>query len=435
MDLALNNALILENRKVVERSIGISGGKIREVSLHHIKAKKEIDCFGKLLLPGLIDVHVHFREPGFTYKEDWASGSRAALAGGITTVFDMPNTRPQTTTVKALAQKIKLARKKSYCNFGMHFGATAENINEIKKAKGIRSIKIYFGSSTGNMLLNDDKKIAEILKYARKKNIVVCVHAEDDFVILRNSTKGKNLKAKDHDKIRSAEAEAEAIKKLLALQRKTKCRMHFCHLSSERGVKLIANAKKKSRLITAEVSPHHLFLTNKDIKGLGNFGKVNPSIKSEKDRRALWKGIFNGTIDVIATDHAPHTITEKRKHYALAPSGLPGVETMLPLLLDAMHSGKISVNEIQALCCANPAKIFGLKGKGEIKNGVDADLVVVDVMAERKVENKKLFSKCGWSPWNGKRLKGRVEKTILAGKVVFDNGKIIGKGNGKKVFV
>src|SRR3989344_7922311 len=192
MDLALNNALILQNRKVVERSIGISGGKISRVSRHPIKAARSIDCFGKFLLPGLIDVHVHFRDPGLTNKEDWASGSRAAVAGGVTTVFDMPNTKPQTTTAKTLEQKIRLAKKKSYCNCGIHFGATADNIGEIKKAKGIGSIKIYFGSSTGNMLLNDDKKLLEMMKAARKRDFVVCVHAEDDFVISKNSAKYKN---------------------------------------------------------------------------------------------------------------------------------------------------------------------------------------------------------------------------------------------------
>ena len=434
MDLALNNALILENRKVVERSIGISGGKISKISRHHIRAAKEIDCFGKLVLPGLIDVHVHFREPGMTWKEDWGSGSRAAIAGGITTVFDMPNTKPQTTTFRALKQKIKLAKKKSYCNFGIHFGATGGNVGEIRKAKGIGSVKIYFGSSTGNMLLNDEKKLLEILKIAKKRNFVVCVHAEDDAIISENEGKLAEANAAMHDLIRNAKAEASAVKKLLKLQEKAKCRMHFCHLSSRHGLSLIAKAKKKNKKITAEVAPHHLFLTNKDVGRLGNFGKVNPSIKGGGDRKALWSGIFNGAIEVIATDHAPHTIAEKRRPYKDAPSGIPGLETMLPLLIDAMHSGKISVNEIQALCCENPAKIFGLNGKGKVKTGYDADLVVVDPMAERKVENKKLFTKCGWSPWNRKRLKGTVEKTILAGKLVFDNGKIIGKASGTGVY-
>ena len=433
MDIALNNALILENRKVVERSIGISNGKIRKISTHRIKAAREIDCFGKLLLSGLIDVHVHFREPGFIHKEGWNSGSRAAVAGGITSVFDMPNTRPQTTTLKALSQKIKLAKKKSYCNFGIHFGATGENIAEIKKAKGIRSIKIYFGSSTGNMLLNDEEKLLEIMEIAKKKDFVVCVHAEDDAIISGNSIKYSKGNSGVHDKIRSAEAEAAAIVKLLGMRKKSKCRMHFCHISGRKGLLLIAKAKKKSRAITAEATPHHLFLNNKDVGRLGNFGKVNPSIKSEKDRKALWKGIFNGAIDVIATDHAPHTIAEKKRPYRDAPSGLPGIETMLPLLLDAMHKGKVSINEIQTLCSENPAKIFGLEGKGAIKKGFDADLVVVDVMAEKKVENKKLFTKCRWSPWDGQRLKGVVEKTIVGGKVVFENGKVIGKPEGKAV--
>lgn len=423
MSLALNSGKAFISGKLVRANILIEGGKIKSVSAKKISAEKEIDCTGKTILPGAIDCHVHFRTPGFEHKEDMDSGSQGALRGGVTTVMDMPNTSPATTTVGALQQKRSLAATDCRVNFDAYMAATGKNFSEIEDAPALRAVKIYFGSSTGNMLFNNEAGIMWLFSLAKQKGFIVAAHAEDEAEIQKNTEKFRTeSNPVVHMKIRSDIAETKAVKTLCTLQGKIGNRLHIAHLSSKKGLEAVKKAKrgKTGKNVTCEVTPNHLFLSSKDYKKLGNLIKCNPSIKSEADRKALWKGFKAGAIDMIATDHAPHTREEKGRGYWEAPSGIPGVETMLPLLLDAVARKKITLKRVVQTACEKPAQIFGWNTKGSIKEGFDADLIVVDMKKTLKVEDQKLATKAGYSPFNGQKLKGVVEKTIVGG-VVFEN--------------
>ncbi|MFH1642864.1 MAG: dihydroorotase family protein [Nanoarchaeota archaeon] len=381
--LLLKNCRILDNDVLVQTDILISNGKIKKLAANQFKADKFIDLKNKIVMPGVIDSHVHFRDPGLTNKEDFLTGSKAASKGGITTIIDMPNTVPPTVSVKNLNLKRKNA-KKSVVNYGFHFGVTDNNLSEITKAKNIASVKIFMDSTTGNMKVDDVKVLAKIFKKCK----IVSVHAEGN-----------------------------KIKKAVNLINKTKNMLYLCHISSNSELAAI----KKNDRIFIEVTPHHLFLTIKDCKKLGPFAKMKPNLKTKKDAEALWNAINSGFIDTVATDHAPHTKDEKIKY---APYGVPGVETMLPLLIDSVNKKKLALERLVKLCCENPAKIFKIKGKGYIKEGFDADLTVIDMDMVKQVKNDELLTKCGWSPFNGKILKGWPVMTIVNGNIIYDNGKI-----------
>ena len=388
MPLLIKNCRILVKDKVYVKNILIKNGKISKITNKELKAEKIIDAKSNFVLPGLIDCHVHFREPGLTHKEDFLTGSMAAAKGGITTVLDMPNTIPPTTTLDALEEKRKLAAK-SIVNYGFNFGATGENISDIKKAKDIAAVKLYMDYTTGDMKVNDFEAIAEIFK-ASKTTII---HAEDENV--KNAVE-------------------------IMIKNKIKNHLHVAHVSSEK--ELMDAKSKKLKNVTVEVAPHHLFMTDKDLQALGAFAEMKPRLKTENDQKALWLGIKNGTVDIIASDHAPHLKEEKEK--ANYPFGVPGVETMLPLLLDAFNSNKISLPAIIKLCCENPAGIFKIKNKGFLKEGYDADLVIVDLDKRQAVRSEDLLAKCKWSPFEGKILKGWPLTTIVNGNAVYDNGEI-----------
>ncbi|MBI5229040.1 dihydroorotase [Candidatus Micrarchaeota archaeon] len=423
MELALDNCMLLEGDKLVLKQVVINSGKISEINEvgEQRQGVEFIYCNGNVLLPGLIDAHVHFRVPGGEHKEDWISGSKAALAGGITTVVDMPNTSPSCTTQALLNEKKKIAERDGLCNSFFHFGASNNNAIELEQVHGIISFKIFLGSSTGDLLVTDEEKLKKIFSTAKERNMVVAVHAEDEEIIQKNIKKAKELgwnHAKYHSSIRDNEAEFKSIEKALSLQSEIGNRLHVCHVSTKEGIELIRKAKQDEQAVTCEVTPHHLFLDESATEELGNFAKMNPSLKSKRDVEALWKGVRDGTADLIATDHAPHTLAEKEKNYWEAPSGVPGCETLLPLLLNAVNEGKIGLKHIIELCCENPAKLYGLKGKGFIKEGMDADLVLVDLKKEIIIENGNLFTKCNWSPFSGWSLKGVAEKVFVQGKEV-----------------
>lgn len=418
MNLALNNGKAFIGGKLLDASILIEKGKIVQVSGHAIKAEREIDCTGKIVLPGAIDAHVHFRVPGFEYKEDWVSGSLAALHGGVTTVMDMPNTKPPTLTFSGLEEKRKIIAQNAAVNFDLYMGYNGTNLEEIKKAVGIRAVKVYFGSSTGSEAFSDLAGVKKLFELAKQSNFVVAVHAEDENIIGDNAEKYRGSKEPAvHSKIRNDVAEAKAVKALLEVQEKVGNRLHISHLSSGKGLQLVKRAKKGrfGKSISCEVTPHHLFLDSGDYKKLGNLIKCNPSIKALADRKALWKGLKSGLIDVVASDHAPHALEEKKRSYWECPSGIPGVETMLPLLLDAVLNKKIELRNVVSACCENPAILFGWGEKGFIREGFDADLVIVDPKRNLVIENEKLFTKAGYSPFNKRKLKGFVEKTIVGG--------------------
>ncbi len=431
--LLIKNARILENNRLVKKNVFCEKGKITQIlepsSKEKMQASKVFDAKQKILLPAGIDVHVHFREPGMEKKATWKTESKAALAGGIGTVLDMPNTLPPTFTVELLEQKKLIAEKNSLVNFGFHFGA--ENLNEIKKAK-TNSIKIFMGKSTGN-IFSEEKKIEEVFLAAKEMNLVCVLHAEDEKIIEENLRKAKERKQNNvrfHNLIRSEKAELTAIKNALKLQEKTGNKIHFAHVSSAKGMKEILKAKKKSGNISCEVSPHHLFLNELDLKKLGNFGKMNPPLRTKKDNEFLLNALKKGLIDVVATDHAPHTKKEKLKDYFNAPSGVTGVQTVLALLLNEF--GEKGIPLIQKVLCENPAKIFGIKNKGKIIEGFDADFTLID-FTENTIKDKNMFYKCKWTPFNGKIVKGKVHATILRGNVVFIKGKTINSFKGKEI--
>jgi len=423
MSLQILNGKIFFNGKLIQKNLFLEEGKISEITSKKMPAEETINAKGKIILPGAIDCHVHFREPGMTHKGDWSSESRAAACGGITTVIEMPNTIPATSTVEALKEKKEIAGKKSYCNYGIHFGAEKENLSEIEKAKGIASIKVFMGASTGNLLIEDAETLEKVFMAAKKLNRIVTLHAEEEQIIRENTEKAKRNgwnSVKYHNKIRSSEAEVKAIKKALELQERIGNKMHFCHVSTAQGMKLIDKAKKQSKKISCEVAPHHLFLHEGKLKELKNYGKMNPPLREKKDCAALWKALDAGTVDLIATDHAPHTREEKEKDYWSAPSGVTGVETMLPLMLNAVNEKKISLQRMMELTAQNPCKVYGIKSKGFIAKGFDADLIVVDLKKEQKIKGEELKCKCGWSPFEGIKLKACVEKTIIGGEIIWD---------------
>ena len=389
MSLIIKNCRILVAGKVFQKNILIQKGKIAKITSKEPKADSVIDAKSNFVLPGLIDCHVHFREPGLTHKEDFLTGSMAAAKGGVTTVLDMPNTLPPTTTISALEEKRRLAAK-SVVNYGLIFGASSENISDIKKAKNIPAVKLYMDYTTGGLKIDDFEVMSEVFKSSK----ITIVHAENE-------------------KIKDA---IEIMAKI-----KSKNRIHIAHVSSAKELRYAKSNKIKNQ-ISVEVAPHHLFMNEKDLQNLGAFAEMKPRLKTEDDQKALWLGIKNGAVDIIATDHAPHLREEKEK--ANYPFGVPGVETMLPLLLDAFNSNKITLPMIIKLCCENPAKIFKIKNKGFLKDGYDADLVIVDLDKRQAVRNDDLLTKCRWSPFDGKILKGWPITTIVNGNVVYDKGEI-----------
>jgi len=378
----LKNGMIVENNKLVQKHIFISDGKIRDISDEKTSADNVIDLDGKVVLPGLIDAHVHFREPGLTQKGDFLSESRAAARGGITTIIDMPNTVPPTTTVSALEEK-RLLAKKSVVNYGFHFGATEGNSDEIRKARNIASLKVFMDSTTG------DLRITENLEEVFSSYPLISVHAEN-----------------------------EKVKEAVDLIRKTRSKLYLCHISSDSELKPVTRTVKSKAYV--EVTPHHLFLTESSS---GPMLKVKPSLKSQADQDALWEAINKGIVDTICTDHAPHTIEDKKS----GAYGLPGVETMLPLLLDAVNRNRLSLHKIIELCCHNPAKIFKIRNKGFLEPGYDADLVIIDLSLEKQVRNEEMLTKVGWSPFDGKILKGWPVMTFVNGNLAFGNKDIKAK--------
>jgi len=385
MSILLKNCRIYIKDKVYSMNILIKKGKISKITNKEPKADSIIDAKNNFVLPGLIDCHVHLREPGLTHKEDFLTGSMAAAKGGITTILDMPNTIPPTVTLSSLKEKRKLAAK-SIVNYGFHFGATSDNISEIKKAKNIAAVKLYMDYTTGDLKVNNFETIADIFKESK----ITIVHAEDE-----------NIK--------------NAVN--IMIKNKIKNKLYIAHVSSEKELRYAKQNKIKSQ-ISVEVTPHHMFMNEKDLQNLGAFAEMKPGLKTEQDQKALWHGIKNGTVDVIASDHAPHLKKEKEK--ANYPFGVPGVETMLPLLLDAFNNNKISLPTIIKLCCGNPAKIFRIKNKGFLKEGYDADLIIVDLGKRQTVRDEDLLTKCKWSPYEGRVLKGWPIATIINGNLVYD---------------
>lgn len=389
-----------------------------------------IDIAGKTILPGVIDTHVHVREPGQEHKEDWLTASQAAAAGGVTSIIDMPNNATAITTNVLLEHKRQLASK-SIVNYGLYLGATTDNHAEIQSAYNIAGVKIYVGSSTGDLLVAKDSDIEKLL---RIPGIRWVLHAEDENIIQQRTKEyAQERDPSVHSKIRDNSVAAKAVERIIALADKTGAPVHICHTSTREEVELIRRAKQNGTAITCEVSPHHLFLSTEVYKTLGTFAKVNPPLRSTADIEALWQGINDGTIDMIATDHAPHTIEEKQQEYDTAPAGLPEIQTSLPLMLNATSQGKLTMTKLQDIMSTNPARIARLRNKGKIKVGYDADLVVVDVDKKITITKDILLSKCNWSPYEEMQLVGWPIITIVNGNIIFDKSTVSTKYQGKEL--
>lgn len=392
-----------------------------------------IDCEGKLIFPGLIDVHVHMRDPGHTHKEDFETGSASAVAGGVTTVLDMPNNNPPILNSADLHAKRELIKNRAYCNYGFYIGFDGKNLDGIISSDAV-AVKFFTSHSTGDMGVENTKAVENLFKYSKK---LIVVHAEDHATIKENfdlyfgssADKEQNLgKPFLHSKIRSSEAASKAVRYVCELSKKFGSKLHIAHVSTEQELEVL----KEYPQVTCEVSPHHLFLCDDDYSGSGNLLKINPPLRSRLDVFALWKAIKFGEIDIFATDHAPHTLEEKEQDYLSSPSGAPELDTFGPLLFNSVNDEGLTIEEIVKLCCETPAKIFNLKNKGKIEAGFDADLIVVDMDLEKKVERKNLFTKCGWSPYENMTLKGWPVKTFVNGKLVFEDGKLLGEKVGKE---
>ncbi len=376
-----------------------------------------IDCENKLLaLPALIDPHVHFRTPGAEHKENWITGAQAAIAGGVTTVFDMPNTSPPTVSRERLRLKEVLVRKQLEeieipLRHHFYLGAHREYISEIPKIRGEAiGIKVYMGSTTGDLLVDDEKTQKRIFELAAKQGMVVGVHAECEHSMKQRQESFSEVKDPSvHSKIRNSSTASRATESAIELAKETGVKLIILHMSTKEETELVRQAKKDGLPVYAEASPHHLFLSEQSYDRWGTLVQVNPPMRSTEDQEGLWEGIHDGTIDTIGSDHAPHTMEEKSRPYGEAPSGVPGVETILPLLLNAVNDGRLSLDQVVALTRTNIEKIYGLP--------TNEDLVLVDMDLEREVRSKDLKTKCGWSPFTGCNLKGWPVYTICQGEV------------------
>ncbi len=439
--ILIKNAKIVNEGEIVEGDVLIEGEYIVEIG-QNISLKssstKVIDAEGNYLLPGVIDDQVHFREPGLTHKGDIASESKAAVAGGITSFIEQPNTVPNAVTQEILEQKYQIAAKNSYANYSFMMGATNDNLEEVLKTdpKNVAGIKIFLGSSTGNMLVDNEVVLEKIFS---STNMLIAVHCEDEQTIKNNLEKykgeyGENVPIQAHHLIRSEEACYISSSKAVALAKKTGARLHVFHLSTAKEMSLFSNKiPLEDKKITAEVCIHHLWFTNKDYDVKGNLIKWNPAVKTDVDRTALWEALLDGRIDVIATDHAPHTLEEKMQPYLQAPSGGPLVQHALVAMFEMFHQGRISVEKIVEKMAHNPAKIFKIEKRGFIKVGHYADLVLVNAGLPWSVQKDNILSKCGWSPFQGFTFKSRVTHTIVNGQLVYTNFKVKDLRSGQRL--
>ncbi len=441
MNTLIRNATIVNEGTTFVSDVLIEGERIKVISEHIDDFPPNtalIDARGKLLLPGIIDDQVHFREPGLTHKASIASESRAAVAGGITSFMEMPNTLPQATTQKLLEDKFKIAAKNSYANYSFMMGGTNDNLEELLKTnpKNVAAIKLFLGSSTGNMLVDNEEVLEKIFSSTK---LLIAVHCEDETTIKKNLDKQKSIYGDDipidlHPVIRSAEACYKSSSKAIELAKKTGARLHVFHLSTAIETDLFTNKiPLEEKQITAEVCVHHLWFDDKDYKEKGTFIKWNPAVKSKKDKIGLWKALLDDRIDVIASDHAPHTLEEKKQVYTKAPSGGPLVQHALLAMMEAVKKEKISIEKVVEKMCHNPAKLFKIAKRGFIKEGYYADLVLVDPNISQTVEKENILYKCGWSPFEGTTFHSKVSHTFVNGHLIYNKGVFNDSIKGKRL--
>lgn len=419
----------------VKKDIALNHGKIAALLEpgHEEFAPEIIDAEGLHVLPGIIDSQVHFREPGLEYKEDLHSGSKSAALGGVTTFLEMPNTNPPTVDAESIAYKVGRGRETSYTNFGFFMGATENNLENLQDAlnvEGCCGIKIFLGSSTGSLLLYDELKLTKIFESC---SLPIALHSENEIMLRERvniKTEAKDVHA--HYEWRDVETALTSTQFVLDLARKTGKRVHVLHISTKEEMELLA---KYTDVATVEVTPQHLTLSAPDdYERLGTYAQMNPPIRTADHREGLWEGLKNGTVDVIGSDHAPHTKEEKDKGYPNSPSGMPGVQTILPIMLDHVNKGKLTLEKLVDLLCQRPAELYSLKNKGKLLVGYDADITLVDMNKKHTISDGEQASKCGWTPYRDRQIVGMPVRTIVNGHTVMDSGEIIGTPMGQPIY-
>jgi dihydroorotase len=420
MKTLIKNAVVVLPNESLRTSVLIDGTKIVDIDpAIQVAADNVVDATGLHLLPGVVDDQVHFREPGLTHKEDLYTASRACAKGGVTTFLEMPNTNPNTITLEALESKLALAAGKSLVNYGFYIGATPDNVDVLKRAQRTPGIKIFIGSSTGNLLVDSQEALERIFA---ETTLPACAHCEDETTVRANAERlAGTTDIRDHSRIRDHAAAIIATRRAIDLAKRHKHRFHVLHVSTGAETPLIAD---HGNLITAEVCPHHLFFNVDDYARLGSLVQMNPSIKTKEDNEQLWQALLDGLIQVVATDHAPHTLEEKRQPYPKSPSGLPAVENSLALMLNQVHQGRCTIEQVVKWMCDAPVRVWDIVDKGRIAIGYDADLVLIDLNKTATIRNDEQATKSKWSPWDGETLTGWPVRTWVMGHEVFRDGVI-----------
>ena len=431
-DVLVRGGTVVNQDGAGVRDIGIVGGKIAAIGqLGSSKAAEIIEGKGLHILPGVIDSQVHFREPGLTHKEDLETGSRGAVLGGVTAVFEMPNTKPLTTTKETLAAKVAAARHRMFCDFAFYVGGTRENIADIpalERLEGSAGIKVFMGSSTGDLLVDDDPSLDKIIARISRR---AAFHAEDEARLISRMGLRVSGDASSHPIWRDPEAALIATKRLVGLAETHRRRVHVLHISTGEEMEYLSHHKTWA---SVEVTPHHLTLEAPDCyQRLGTYAQMNPPVRDAVHKARIWAGIADGTVDVLGSDHAPHTREEKDHAYPASHSGMTGVQTLVPIMLDHVNAGRLSLARFVDLTSAGPQRIFGLATKGRIALGYDADLTIVDLARTETIMNSKVASRCGWTPYDGVKVKGWPVATMIRGRTAMRDGAIIGPATGEPV--
>lgn len=431
-DLILRNGMVANHDGIGRRDIGVTGGRIAALgTLPASAAGESIDCTGLHLLPGVVDSQVHFREPGAEHKEDLETGSRAAVLGGVTAVFEMPNTKPETTSAATLADKVARAHHRMFCDFAFWVGGTRENFDAIPELEGLpgsAGIKVFIGSSTGDLLVDDEPGLARILARIRRR---AAFHCEDEARLKARLGERRENDPASHPVWRDETAALLATERLLRLARSLGKRVHVLHVSTAEELPLLAAHKD---VASVEATPQHLTLSAPDAYDrLGTRAQMNPPLRVKRHRDALWRALADGVVDVLGSDHAPHTLAEKAKPYPASPSGMPGVQTLVPVMLDHVNAGRLSLERFVDLTSHGPQRLFGMAGKGRIAVGYDADLTIVDLKRTETITASAMASRCGWTPFDGVRVTGWPVGTVVRGRRVMWEGEILGSASGEAV--
>ena len=430
-----NYSLIIKNGscyirgKLEKIDVALVDNKIKKIGKIEANAEKIFDASNKIVLPGIIDTQTHFREPGSTDKEDLESGSRAAVLGGITSVFEMPNTNPPTSNLVEFDKKLNLAKNRMHCNYAFYFGATPENIDQLSKLKGLKGccgVKLFAGSSTGKLLVAKEDDIEKVISNSDR---VVSIHSEDEEILNLRKKFIKEGDVHSHPEWRNVECAMSSTRRVVKIAERYNKQIHVLHVTTREEVDFLAMHKKN---VTFEITPQHLTLYAPDCYDkLGTFAQMNPPIRKKEHYDRLWVAVRNSIVDVLGSDHAPHSKEDKNKKYPVSPSGMPGVQTILPIMLNHVNNEKLSLEQLIKLMCENPCKIFGIKNKGYIKEDFDADLTIIDINKEQTIKDEMIASKCGWTPFNNFTVKGFPVATIVNGKVVMSDGKVNIEGSGQ----